>query len=141
MAKTMQCTIQKEIEQADFLAVIADDTPDVSNHLRNVVVFRYIVSGKVVERFWTYCDLPQGNAENISANVISCLNSVLPNTHDKQKLVAQCYDGASVMSGQHRGVQSIVKEAYPNAHYVHCYAHQLNLVLQQATSKSVLCTP
>ena len=30
------------------------------------------------------------------------------------------------MSGQHRGVQSI---------YVHCYAHQLNLVLQQATSQ------
>ena len=39
------------------------------------------------------------------------------------------------MSGQHRGVQSIVSEAYPNAHYVHCYAHQLNLVLQQATSQ------
>ena len=39
------------------------------------------------------------------------------------------------MSGQHRGVQSIVREAYPNAHYVHCYAHQLNLVLQQATSQ------
>ena len=71
----------------------------------------------------------------MSTNVISCLNSILPGVLDKQKLVAQCYDGASVMSGQHRGVQSIVKEAYPNAHYVHFYAHQLNLVLQQATSQ------
>ena len=61
-----------------------------------------------VERFWTFCDLPQGNAENISANVISCLN---------------------------RGVQSIVREACPNAHYAHCCVHQLNLVLQQATSQ------
>ena len=137
MLKTLQCTIQKEVKQADFVAVIADDTSDVSNHLQNVVVFRYIVSGKVVERFWSFCDLPQGNAENISANVISCLNSILPGAHDKQKLVAQCYDGASVMSGQHRGVQSIVKETYPNAHYVHCYAHQLNLILQQATSQIV----
>ena len=76
MFTTLQCTIQKEIEQADFVAVVADDTTDVSNHLQNVVVFRYIVSGKVVERFWTFCDLPQGNAENISANVISCLNSI-----------------------------------------------------------------
>ena len=135
MFKTLQSIIQKEIEQADFVAVIADDTTDVSNHLQNVVVFRYIVSGKVVERFWSFCDLPQGNAENISTNVISCLNSILPGVHDKQKLVAQCYDGASVMSGQHRGVQSIVKEAYPNDHYAHCYAHQLNLVLQQATSQ------
>ena len=117
------------------MAVIADDTTDVSNHLQNGVVFRYIVSGKVVERFWSFCDLPQGNAENISTNVISCLNSILPGVHDKQTLVAQCYDAASVMSGQHRGGQSIVKEAYPNAHYVHCYAHQLNLVLQQATSQ------
>eukprot|EP00795_Rhopilema_esculentum_P004012 gene4012-20179_t len=39
------------------------------------------------------------------------------------------------MSGSHRGVQSIVNESYPNAHYVHCYAHQLNLVLQQAASQ------
>ena len=82
MFKTLQCTNQKEIEQADFVAVIADDTTDVSNYLQNVVVFRYIVSEKVVDRFWTSFDLPQGNSENISANVISCLNSILPNAHD-----------------------------------------------------------
>ena len=29
----------------------------------------------------------------------------------------------------------MVKEAYPNVHYVNCYAHQLNLILQQAVSK------
>ena len=77
-----------ERDQADFLAVIADDTTDVSNHLQNVVVFRYIVSGKVVERFWSLCDLIQGNAENISTIVISCLNNILPDAHEKQKLVA-----------------------------------------------------
>ena len=99
MFKTLQCKIQKEIEQADFVAFIADNTTDVSNHLQNVAVFRNTVSGKVLKRFWTFCDLPQGNAENISANVISCLNTILPNAHNKQKLVAQCYDGASVMSG------------------------------------------
>ena len=53
----------------------------------------------------------------------------------KQKLAAQGYDGASVMSDQHRDVQSIVKEAYPNAHQVHYYAYQLNLILQQAISQ------
>ena len=135
MFKTLQSILQKEIEQADFVAVIADDTTDVSNHLQNVVVFRYIMSGKVVERLWSFCDLPQGNAETISINVISCLNSSLPGVHDKQKRVAHCYDSASVMSGQHRCGQSIVKEAYSNAHYVHCYAHQRTLVLQQATSQ------
>ena len=55
------------------------------------------MSGKLAERFWSFCDLPQGNAENISANVISCLNSIFLSAHDEQKLVAQCYDGASVL--------------------------------------------
>ena len=135
MLKTMHYKIQNEIKEADFVAVVADDTTDVSNHFENVVVFRYIVSSKVVERFWSFCDMPQGDAETISSNVLNCLKSNFPGSHDKQKLVAQCYDGASVMSGQHRGVQNIVKDAYPNAHYVHCYAHQLNLILQQAVSQ------
>ena len=50
MLKTLQCIIQKEVKQVDFVAVIADDTTDVANHSPNVVVVRYIVSGKVVER-------------------------------------------------------------------------------------------
>ena len=112
MFETLQYTIQKEVEQADFVAVIADDKTDVSNHLQNVVVFRYIVSGRVVERLCSFCDSPECNGKNLSANIISCLNSILLDAHDKQKLVAQCYDGASVMSSRHRGAQNIVKETY-----------------------------
>ncbi|KAK0152292.1 Zinc finger MYM-type protein 1 [Merluccius polli] len=44
------------------------------------------------------------------------------------------YDGASVMRGAISGVQRIIQDEYPNAHYIHCYAHQLNLIMQQATS-------
>ena len=58
----------------------------------------------------------------------------------KQKLIAQCYDGASVMSDQHRGVENIVKEEYPIAHYVYCYAHQRNLILQKAVSQITIIT-
>ena len=88
MFKTLQCTIQKEIEQDNFVAVIVDDSTDVSYDLQNDVVFRYIVSEKVVKRICSLCDLPEGNAGNLSANIISCLNSVLPGAHDKQNLVA-----------------------------------------------------
>ena len=31
-------------------------------------------------------------------------------------------------------MQQKVREHFKNAHYVHCYAHQLNLIMQQATS-------
>ena len=138
MFNTMQCKIQNENNEADCVAVIADDTADLSNHFQNVVVFRYVVSGKVVERFWSFCYMPQGDAETISSNVLNCLNSIFPGSHDKQKLVAKCYDGASVMSGQHRGVQSIVKDASPNAHYVIAMLTSLILFCNRLFHKSLL---
>jgi len=46
------------------------------------------------------------------------------------KCVAQCYDGASVMSGKHAGVQQLFRERSGSpCFYVHCHAHRLNLVL------------
>ncbi len=47
-------------------------------------------------------------------------------------IVAQSYDGASVMSGHLTGVQQRIKEDYPFAIYVHCMAHKLNLVLVES---------
>ena len=44
-------------------------------------------------------------------------------------MVSQGYDGASVMSGSCTGVQQRIKAVAPNAIYVHCYAHCLNLAL------------
>ncbi|KAJ8017404.1 hypothetical protein HOLleu_45217 [Holothuria leucospilota] len=135
MFKIAQSDIQQEIKDTKFLAVISDDTTDVSNHLQNVGILRYLVSGQVVERFWSFCSMKQGDAVSIANVIDACLSRVLPNAEDKSKLIAQFYDGASVMSGLEYGVQSIVKQSYPHAHYVNCYAHQLNLVLQQAVSQ------
>ena len=38
------------------------------------------------------------------------------------------------MAGHSGGLQAIVKETYPNAHFVHCHTHQLNLVMLKAAS-------
>ena len=52
----------------------------------------------------------------------------------KDKLIMQMYDGTSVMSGHFNGVQAIVCQEYPFAHFIHCAAHRLNLVLCQSAS-------
>ena len=59
-------TIKKEMKESDFLAVISDDTTDVSNHSQNVVAFRYIKDKTVVERFWSFRTLSQGDASTIA---------------------------------------------------------------------------
>ena len=56
------------------------------------------------------------------------------------KLVGQCYDGASNMCGAIAGVQAKVKALQPKAIYImkytHCYAHCTNLILVEATSSN-----
>nr|CAI5841997.1 unnamed protein product [Callosobruchus analis] len=51
---------------------------------------------------------------------------------DLTKCRGQGYDVANVMSGVYGGLQTLIKEHAPNADYVHCAAHALNLVLNDA---------
>ena len=50
--------------------------------------------------------------------------------------MAQTYDGAANLSGSRSGVQTRIKDHYPYAHFIHCYAHKLNLILQKAHSQN-----
>jgi hypothetical protein len=55
---------------------------------------------------------------------------------DFGKLIAQAYEGTAVMSGKKGGVQTVIKEIYKNAHFIHCCAHQLNLIMEKAASQN-----
>ena len=57
----------------------------------------------------------------------------------QEKLIGQTYDGASVISGHLGGLQRLVLNKYPKALFVHCYAHRLNLVLQQGLQSLSEC--
>ena len=134
--------IHEELAEAEYVAVQADDTTDVSVHTQSVLVYRYIIKrgGEyvVVERFYSFTELGGGTASHIANAVLIQLNKVFVTDEQKQKLIAQTYDGASVMSGKISGVQALVKAEYPNAHFVHCHAHQFNLIMQQACCR-VIC--
>lgn len=55
------------------------------------------------------------------------------------KLVAQTYDGAAVMASSLNGVQAKIREKIPEAIFMHCYAHKLNLVLSQSARSIPEC--
>jgi len=127
-----QNQIKTEINEADFISIIADETTDVSNFFQMSIVFRYVLTdGSPVERFWSFFNSTGHDAKCLSECIKSTLQNVLL---DKQKLITQSYDGANVMSGHISGVQTLIKSDYPNTHYVHCYAHQLNLIMKAASS-------
>lgn len=95
-----------------------------------IIVYRYLAKGQI-ERFWGFCTPPKYDARTLASCILQELEYHKIN-EAPHKLIAQTYDGASVMSGSSGGVQAIVKQQYPNAEYVHCHAHKLNLVMMNA---------
>lgn len=126
--------IKKQVVNSEFLAVMCDETTDIHDKTQMVIVFRYELKGKPVERFWGFFNPENQTAEALSAVLLGELAKLIGDC--PHKLIAQTYDGAAALSGVHSGVQTRIKEFYPNAHFLHCYAHQLNLILQKATSQN-----
>ena len=126
--------IKEEVKNSDFLAVMIDETTDNFDKSQQVIVLRYEVNGKPIERFWGFFNPTDTTAESLSAVLLKELEPLIG--HCPEKLIAQTYDGAAALSGIHSGVQSRIKEVYKNAHFIHCYAHQLNLILEKASSQN-----
>ena len=124
----------EEVKSADYVAVMIDETTDNYDKIQMVIVIRYELQGKPVERFWGFFNPLSTTGEDLSVVLLKELEPLIGDC--KGKLIAQTYDGASALSGIHKGVQTRIKEVYKNAHYIHCYAHQLNLILEQATSQN-----
>ena len=107
--------------------MLVDETKDVSKTEQVSIVVRFVdIKGSICEHFLTFIDTAVLPAEGLTKHIFDILEKF---QLDPQWIIAQCYDGASVMSGHLSEVQSRVKEVAPHAHYVHCYAHTLNLVL------------
>ncbi|XP_057193943.1 zinc finger MYM-type protein 1-like [Triplophysa rosa] len=138
-SKTMQnelldCMLSVMREHIIQESIQADETTDIATQCQLVLVLRYI-DGKsnVQERFFAFIHLHSTTADSIATALKEHLTVILPEDQ-KSKLISQAYDGASVMRGATAGVQRKIQDVYPNAHYIHCYAHQLNLIMQKATS-------
>ncbi|GLV36317.1 uncharacterized protein CBL_08811 [Carabus blaptoides fortunei] len=129
MLEVCRQEIAEQINKVDFLAIQCDETTDISNHCQMVMIFRYVYDCNIFERFWCFSRITDnGLTEYIEKE----LESIIKNK--PHKLIAQTYDGANVMGGKLGSVQRKIKEKYKNAHFVHCYAHQLNLIVQKVAS-------
>lgn len=116
-----------EIVDAEFLSIQSDETTDITCLSQLVVIFRFTKFGMPVERFHSFVAVDDRTAVGISY----VLKKTLQPYSVESKLIAQTYDGAAVMSGSRHSVQVLMKEVYPHAHFLHCYAHQLNLVVKK----------
>ncbi|CAI6375598.1 unnamed protein product [Macrosiphum euphorbiae] len=124
--------IKSEINDIHFFAVISDDTTDIVEKFQCAITLRYVKkTGELKESFLGFHDV---SSSKTSESFFNLITSVLDPYNFRTKLIAQCYDGASVMAGHVSGLQKRIKDEAPNAAlFTHCCAHRLNLVLQQGS--------
>lgn len=58
--------ILTEINNSDFVAIIVDETTDISNTFQLALIFRYEINGKPIERFWGYSNPEGHNAASLT---------------------------------------------------------------------------
>ena len=140
VAYSLREIIKDEVRMSPFVAILADETTDVSCKAQFSLVYRYIFNGNVIERFISFNDVSGDKSASDIASLI--LKHIKNFANCGTKLVAQTYDGAAVMSSALNGVQSKIKDVYPQTlfvHCYHCYAHVLNLVLSQSVQQISTC--
>lgn len=121
----MTNVIVSEMTKSKIYAIMADEARDARSEQLAVCV-RYVSEGEVKERFLALTEIKSFDSQSI-ANGLQ--QQIQKNGVAELKCVAQAYDGAAVMSGSTGGVQAYFRKFHPEAIYVHCYAHELNLVL------------
>ena len=114
--------------RANVFSLLADETKDVSKVEQLAIVLRYvdISTASVYERFLTHVPAECFTAQGLSSYILDTLRK---HELEPNRIVSQGYDGASVMSGCCKGVQTQIREMAPHAIYIHCNAHCLNLCL------------
>lgn len=128
MSHQLLRTLLCDIKDANWFALIADETRDISGLEQFSVSLRWVDKCyDISEDFIGMVQVDQTDA----ATLASALKDVLIRCGlQLSSCRGQAFDGASNMSGQFSGVASRLKAEETRAHYVHCAAHCLNLCLQ-----------
>ena len=120
--------VESEISSSEFVSIQSNETTEVACAFQLAMALRNMIFGCPVERF-------HGFVTWRIAQLWVFLQNILRLYNIREKLIAQAYYGAAVMSGSRNGVQqALTKREYPQAHFSHCYAHQLNLVVKRMSS-------
>jgi hypothetical protein len=117
----------------DMFCLLVDESRDVSCKEQMVVVLRYVDKhGMVKERFVGLVHV----TETSSSHLKSSIDSLFAKLKLSLKQVrGQGYDGASNMRCEFNGLQSLIMRESRIAYYVHCFAHQLQLVVVAVVRK------
>ena len=127
----IQKKIVEEILEAKYYSILGDEATSHNKEKLSIVI-RFVDANKDIrEEFLEFKDFKRTTGAAVSETLLSTLRSLNIPIEDCR---GQGYDGAASMSSQRVGVQANILTHAPNAAYVHCASHCLNLVVSHACS-------
>lgn len=132
VGNAVQDRIIKEVNEAKFFTILADEVTDCSNVEQVSLVIRFVDNDKNIrEDFLGFLAVECITGECLATELLCWLQS---HHIDVAFCRGQGYDGASNMSSSISGVQARIRSVSPLAFYTHCQSHQLNLCVVKACS-------
>ena len=111
-------------------AVMADESTNCKGQEMCSVCIRFFEHKQVKEVFLGCWLLQSTKAVSVHKCILDALRQFDLNPAN---VVAAAFDGASNMSGQHGGVQALLRSDAPELIFVHCRSHVLQLATVKAT--------
>ncbi|XP_066259796.1 zinc finger MYM-type protein 1-like [Euwallacea similis] len=134
MLMVAQEQIKREILSAKYVALHVEEVIDASDKALMAFIVRYVLSGTLHERFLKFVSPPGTSDQQIASMILQELENLEVNKCP-EKLIGQSYDRASSSGGKLGGVQKRVREHYPSAKFIHCYASPISSIVQKAASQ------
>ncbi|XP_008178694.1 zinc finger MYM-type protein 1-like [Acyrthosiphon pisum] len=123
--------IVDKINKSQCFSILADETTDVSNIEQLSLCVRYVNNNNMLnEDFIQFIAIHSLTGLDLATSILKGLSDCGVNS---EYIYGQGYDRASNMAGQFKSVQKI-RDKYPNALYVHCSAHSLNLAVSSSSN-------
>ncbi|XP_050207938.1 uncharacterized protein LOC126657312 [Mercurialis annua] len=125
-ASQVTLAILTELGDRKF-SLLVDEARDCSVKEQMAVMIRFVnKKGEIIERFLAIEHVSDTSSRSLKAAV-----DMLFARHNLSisRLRGQAYDGASNMRGEFNGLKALIQRENPFAFYVHCFAHQLQLVI------------
>ncbi|KAJ1703417.1 hypothetical protein LUZ63_003196 [Rhynchospora breviuscula] len=128
-------TTNKIIEELgqELFSVLVDESRDISCKEQMAIVLRFVSKqGMIVERFLAIVRVSETTSMSLKVSLeeLFCKHGL-----SFSRLRGQGYDGASNMRGEFNGLKALILKENSCAYYVHCFAHQLQLVLVAVAEK------
>lgn len=134
ISNSINNSILQEVETACIFSISIDTTFDISRQEQVSFIVRYVddSNGMIFERLLAMCSTVSTKSETLFNVFEEVFNKT--SLDWKKNLIGQSYDGAANMRGEYNGLQIKIKNENPPAVYIWCWAHRLNLVVEQGVA-------